>query len=111
MPTAYDKVGLGDTVLDVDVREFSKAPDDEQGVITDFAVYFKKDGAPPTNEECLDKLITSITENFNYSIGGTPYYINDKVPPCTYIPNRPCKPCPPGTTDQSPMTPGKNCQK
>lgn len=87
----------------------SKPPDNKNGIITEFTVYFKKANAPPGGE-CLDKLVMSIVENFNYSVGGTPYYIND-IPPCTLTPKTPCKACPEGSTDQSPMTPGKNCIK
>lgn len=96
--------------MDVDVREMSKPPENKQGIITEFTTYFTKKGAPPEGE-CLDKLVTSIVDNFNYSIGGTDYFINDAVPPCTLNPKIPCKTCPEGTTDQAPMTPGKNCTK
>lgn len=108
VPTAYDKIGFSD-VFDVEVHEYSKPPEEGKGFMADFTAYFKKQGAPVENE-CLDKLVQSIVENFNLSVGGTPYFIN-LVPPCTYNKKAPCKTCPEGTTDESPMTPGKNCKK
>lgn len=100
---------MGDRLVGVEVIEISQPQSGKTGIITECVLHFVKSNAP-NYKDAFTFLIKSIVDNFNYSVGGTPLYINN-VPPCLLVPSKVlCGKCPDNSVDLYPMVPGSQCK-